>query len=405
MIKKLLTSHTSKYKTISYVLFSTGLFLLITGLTVLNSDKLYYKELKQQIKYFETNNIIDEKNVSDLIYRTTFANKAYHKELSKSVNRYKNYSDLANRINTIYINSILEGTTTDKEIQVIEKQYNQLDKKYQVRLKPSIEDIKKQKENINIVEDNINKLFDDENKTIVKENITIEIITDCYKRLELIPQENIKNKCRTYLDYAKNIVSEREKAKIEAAWKKLNVPYISQNKNNILNGCEAAALLMALKYKGYLQNMTLTEFVKYMPISKNNDPYEGFTHDMYSLQPLTIPHWIAPPPLAKFGRDISGNQNIIDATNYTLDALDKEIDNNNPVIIYIIAKFNEPKETVEGAPRNLHVMLLTGYNKLTNEHYIVDPWTHDDGRTSWTVSKELLENRYNYVGKKAVIVR
>ena len=109
--------------------------------------------------------------------------------------------------------------------------------------------------------------------------------------------------------------------------------------------------------------------------------------------------------IAGFGIDTSGNTNIINGTGLSIDELDQELDNNNPVIIYIIAKFNEPKEVIEGAPRNLHVMLLTGYNKITGDHFIVDPWTHDDGRTSWTVSKKLLEEKYNFVGKKAVIVR
>ena len=57
----------------------------------------------------------------------------------------------------------------------------------------------------------------------------------------------------------------------EASWVKLNVPYISQNKNDILNGCEAACMLMALQYKGYLKDMSLKEYVKLMPLSPDTD--------------------------------------------------------------------------------------------------------------------------------------
>ena len=255
------------------------------------------------------------------------------------------------------------------------------------------------------MQEKIDNLFENSNKKNIKDTTTIELIEQYSVELNNIAQKDFIVKNKIYLENAKLILEEKRKKEIENAWVKLNVPYISQNKNNILNGCEAASMLMALQYKGYLKEMTLQEYVTYMPLSQNNNPYEGFTHDIYSLQPLTIPHWIAPAPLTQFGISTSGNTNIIDGTGMSIDELDKELDNNNPVIIYLIAKFNPPKETVEGAPRNLHVMLLTGYNKITGDHFVIDPWTHDDGRTSWTVSKELIEEKYNYVGKKSVIVK
>ena len=162
---------------------------------------------------------------------------------------------------------------------------------------------------------------------------------------------------------------------------------------------------MGLQYKGYLKDMTLQQYVIDMPKSATNNPNEGFTHDIYTLQPNNVPHWIAPAPLADFGRKSSGNNNIIDGTGKTLRELDFEILNGNPVIIYATAKFKEPKEWIEGAPKNIHVMLLTGYNKITGEQIITDPWTQDDGKTTWTVKKEILEKSYNAVGQKSIIIQ
>ena len=53
----------------------------------------------------------------------------------------------------------------------------------------------------------------------------------------------------------------------------------------------------------------------------------------------------------------------------------------------------------------LHVLLLTGYNKITKEQIITDPWTKSNGETKWYLSKNKLESIYNAVGKKAVIIR
>ena len=105
------------------------------------------------------------------------------------------------------------------------------------------------------------------------------------------------------------------------------------------------------------------------------------------------------------GRNSSGNPNVIDGTGMSLEQLDRELDYGNPVVIYATAKFKTPKAVVEGAPKNLHVMLLTGYNKITKQHLITDPWTYDDGRTSWTLEKNELESIYDAVGRKNVIIR
>ena len=383
----------------AYILLLFSFFLIISGIITLRKEDIYYKNIKKEFQEIQTN--YNKVAFRKLNKKAKKLNDIYKKEISDDLSEYNNYLNTVDLINKYSVNGILLSSTTNTNINEINRAYNKLDDKYKDRLKKQVQDIKKQLDEINNMQERIDNLFENNNKTIVKDNVTIETIDKYLIELNKIPQKDFVIKNQIYLSNAKIEI----KKKIEAAWVKLNVPYISQNKNNILNGCEAASMLMALQYKGYLKETTLQEYVKLMPLSPNNNAEEGFTHDLYTLYPLTVPHWIAPTPLTKFGIDTSGNTNIINGTGLSIDELDQELDNNNPVIIYIIAKFNEPKEVIEGAPRNLHVMLLTGYNKITGDHFIVDPWTHDDGRTSWTVSKKLLEEKYNFVGKKAVIVR
>ena len=159
---------------------------------------------------------------------------------------------------------------------------------------------------------------------------------------------------------------------------------------------------MGLQYKGYLQGIDLATYASNMP--KSTDPFQGFTYDIFGLAPTNVPHWIAPSPLAQYGRSSSGNNGVIDATGKSLDELDSQIQAGNPVVIYLTGKLKSPKAYIENAPKNIHVLLLTGYNAITKEQIITDPWTHDDGRTKWQVSKETVEKIYNATGKRAVII-
>ena len=272
----------------------------------------------------------------------------------------------------------------------------------------------------------VSGLFTNNEKIELNSGVTRDTVENIRNEANGLKQDDVKAIINGELDKAINIIAkkeeeerkrqEEERRKLEEerrkrqeainnAWVILNVPYISQNGNNVLNGCEAASLLMGLQYKGYLTNMSLVQYASDMPKSASNNAYEGFTHDIFGLAPNNVPHWIAPAPLAAFGRNSSGNQNVIDATGFSLDALDNELANNNPVVIYATGRFKPLKEWIEGAPRNIHVMLLNGYNKITGEQIITDSWTQANGQTKWYVAKNKLENIYNAVGKKAVIIR
>ena len=385
-------------KIIILTFFIFGLISISTGL-IINQDELYYKSiLKEYTKLVESNTTSIDKlnNMKKKIKRVS--NIDNRTLLIEDLNNYEEYIKYKNKIDNYYKENIIDPNISNETILELKEEYNKLPKKYKKDLKNILNDIIKQKDNIESFITQYNNLYEN---NYPKENITKDTINNLRNKLNSIPQKDFNKEYTEKLNNIEKIINKR----IEDSWVKLNVPYISQNKNNILNGCEAACMLMALQYKGYLKDMTLAEYVKLMPLSPDTDAEKGFTHDMYGLDPLSVPHWIAPEPLKKFGIDTSGNQNIINGTGKTIDELDRELDNGNPVIIYLIAKFNPPKEVVEGVPRNLHVMLLTGYNKMTGEHYIVDPWTHDDGRTSWTVSKELLTEKYELLSRRNVIVR
>ena len=387
-----------KSKIIVLTFFILGLISISTGL-IINQDDRYYKNvLIEYTKLVESNtSSIDRLNIMEKKINR-ISNSDNKNLLIEDLNNYKEYIKFKDELYEYYKNNVVNSNITDEQIKELKTNYNKLSKRYKKELKTTINDIIKQKNNLDKLKEDFNKLYENDSP---KENITKEDISKLRTKLGKIPQKDIYKEYTEKLNNLEKVIDQR----IEASWVKLNVPYISQNKNDILNGCEAACMLMSLQYKGYLKDMTLKEYVKLMPLSPDTDAEKGFTHDMYGLDPLSVPHWIAPEPLKKFGIDTSGNQNIINGTGMTIDELDRELDNGNPVIIYLIAKFNPPKEVVEGVPRNLHVMLLTGYNKMTGEHYIVDPWTHDDGRTSWTVSKELLSEKYELLSRRNVIVR
>ena len=46
--------------------------------------------------------------------------------------------------------------------------------------------------------------------------------------------------------------------------------------------------------------------------------FSGFTYDIYGIQPTNVPHWIAPEPLAQYGRTSSGNNGVVDGTGRSL---------------------------------------------------------------------------------------
>ena len=360
-----------------------------------------------------------EKSVDLVVY------KEKKKSLMTNLQELNKYIKLRDDINNYYENNIVKSSITIEMVNELLERNNKLIKTHQELLLPRINTIKEQIDNINTYKTSIALLFTDNTYQTVRSDITRENLNQVLALKNNILQQDVINEKDNYLNIVDKELAYREEQErirqeeerkrkeeearkererqIKEAWTVLNVPYISQNKNGVVNGCEAACMLMALQYKGYLQNMDLVTYATNMP--KSTNPFSGFTYDIFTEDPVSVPHWIAPSPLVAYGKTSSGYINIEDATGATLTDLDNQVAAGNPVIIYLTSKLNKPKAYIEGAPKNVHVLLLVGYNSITKEQILIDPWTHDDGRTSWHVSKSKIEQIYNNTSKRAVVIK
>jgi len=327
------------------------------------------------------------------------------------INNIKAYVFLRDEINTFFEKDILKSNTKLDDLQYYYNRVKQLPDQYKDLLLPYIEEMETQYTKINLLTIFVNNMYESDSKENIKSEVTREEYNQSLEAYNDVIQEDIKQEYYVYIERVNNYLTEKERIEeerrrqeaIKNAWVRLNVPYISQNHNFVFNGCEAASVLMALKYKGYLLDMDLATYSTNMP--KSDDPNLGFYLDIFGKEPKTEAHWIAPKPLKEYAISSSGNNNIIDATGWPLDSLSEEIINNNPVVIYLTYDFLEPYNWSKGVPKNLHVLLLTGYNTITNQYFIMDPYTRSNGVYQFTLSKERIEYLYNTVGKRALVIR
>lgn len=187
----------------------------------------------------------------------------------------------------------------------------------------------------------------------------------------------------------------------------LNVPYVSQlTPTYAPMGCEGASLLMALKDKGYT-NESLKTFLDKMPKTTNN-PYIAFSGSPYKIINGVFQS-IFPKPLTAFGQKYSSK--VANATGYTTTQLKQELDNGNPVVVYVTlnfakpvwAKYNMGSAGYVNIVDNMHVMTLIGYDKHTGKYYVADPDSRSSNNKYW-VSQSAFETAYNAL-KYAVVVR
>lgn len=347
-------------------------------------------------------------------------------EIGRRLGRLEEYVVVKERLEKCFQNGVLKTSVSGDEIAKLEDDFGKLGEGYRKPLAQMLAEAKAQHRAIKELDEAVwNLLMED--RATVKLDTTRAQYKDVLAKMEALPQREVTEKYVAVLKKVDEVLTERERAAAEAAaraaearrraeelrkrreqevaaaWRTLSVPYWSQNYARIYNGCEAASLLMALQFKGQLGGMDLNRYVELMP--KSDNPFEGFTHSIYDFEPRDVPHWIAPDPLARFGRESSGYQNVTDITGASLDDLDREIAAGNPVVIYVTWLFKPITYWAEGAPKNLHVVLLTGYNEATGTQRLTDPWTQADGSQYWDVPKAEIEAVYNAVGRRAVVVR
>lgn len=246
----------------------------------------------------------------------------------------------------------------------------------------------RQYDDISMFKEKLRDLFMDDELLIVKNDVSIKERYELYNFLIGLPQKDFVQENLLYIDRIDEVINKREIVELT------NISFVSQKEEKIYNGCEAASLLMALKYHNMLENYMLKDFVEYMPMHEN-DPYQGFIYSIYDYYPTNVAHWVAPPALARFG---SNYLKSVDISGSDVEILKENINNNKPVIVYITAGFEKPIITSQEVPRNLHVVLLVGYNKVTGEYIIYDPYY---GKL--VIEKEKFEASYNHL-KYAVSV-
>ena len=317
-------------------------------------------------------------------------------------------------------NNIVKESINEQDLTNLSEKFAALPDQYHPLLTEKLDYLKSEYDAMHSAEDAVNKLFTSPERTDIRTNATRAEYNDAKSRVDNLKQENLKNDLSDSLEKVLKSIEEQERIaweraeqarkareeeqrKIAESWHRLDIYpyYINQFSAGIYNGCEAASLLMALKYKGYLRGTDFRSFAMNMPTA--DDPNQGFYLSMTELEPKTEAHWIAPAPLARYGMSASG-ASVANVSGYSLDQLDNEVKNGNPVVIYLTYGLKNPKDYSKGVPKNLHVMVLAGFNSYTGEQQIYDPWPVVGG-ASTTISKSLAEYLYNASGRRAVVVR
>ncbi len=363
---------------------------------------------------------LDSSLIADCVNGIDLVDSQFDVEPVKdSVADARNYMEVMKDVDNYYDeNGIVLSNADFDALGLISENAKSLKEGYREHAEEKIHNIEEERDRINLARSKVNSLFSGNS---VASNATLAGYNETKGIVDSLNQEDLKNELNERMGVVYPVVEERYRqeqerirrereeaerrareyqARVAAAWHVLNIPYISQNNNGVNNGCEAASLLMSLKAKGYASSVGYIDFVNNMP--KSNDPNTGFYLDIYGTEPRNEAHWIAPAPLAAYGRSVGGN--VTDISGTSVDGLDAEIAKGNPVIIYIVYNFGTPGVYSKGVPRNMHVVVLAGYNEVTGEQVIVDPWT-SGGRTTFNVSKSALEYSYRALGYRAVVVR
>lgn len=317
-------------------------------------------------------------------------------------------------------NNLVKDSIQDKDLVALTENAKNIAEAYQPIISEKLNLLQAEYNQMTNAENAVNALFTSVDRATVRTNARRAEYNDAKALVDNLKQAGLKQNLTDSLAKVLPVIEEqeriaREKAeaarkaeeerrrKIAAAWTRLNIApyYINQYSAGIINGCEAASLLMSLKFKGRLGGMDFHTFATNMP-THESDPNLGFYLTMFDLEPRDEAHWIAPGPLASYGVNASG-ASVINATGWSLDRLDQEVAAGNPVIIYLTWGFKEPKEYSKGVPKNLHVMVLSGYNSITGEQQFYDPWPA--GNSNPTLSKARTEYLYRASGYRAVVVR
>lgn len=164
------------------------------------------------------------------------------------------------------------------------------------------------------------------------------------------------------------------------------------------SGCEGAALLQALQYKGKLASWSLRSFLNTIPKSTNGNPNTGFVGSPFVENAWTYSA-IYPAPLTTWGKKYGNVQNI---SGSSVSTLLNEVKNGHPVVVWVTINFQPIRWgnwSFGVAANNNHAVTLDGYNKAGNQVHVSDPISG-----SYWLSRTTFEQIYT-MRKYAVVVR
>ena len=160
--------------------------------------------------------------------------------------------------------------------------------------------------------------------------------------------------------------------------------------------CEGSSLLEGLLYKGYT-TQNLSQFVQSMPLSADNNPYDGYSGEWWHNVDGTYQGMMATPVVqwaAKYGSkavNISGQGTA---------EIKREITNGNSVVAWITYDYAAPEFKQMSWGRvvwNGHVVNVDGFKD--GAYHVVDPVFG----ARW-INADTFENAFNVTGM-AVAVR
>ncbi|MEG0423390.1 MAG: C39 family peptidase [Erysipelotrichaceae bacterium] len=324
--------------------------------------------------------------------------------LNKKLSLLSQYIKYQDKINAYFVEGICQSDINQDQLAKDEVSLRKLPVPYVKLLEPQLNKVKAQVQAMNDAIASTKALFNDEAMNNVKDDANSDSYQAALDKVNALPQKNLVETYTPVLEKVNQFLLEKEKiarqrieaqrqaalaqalaeakaakeqaekdaqrnALIQASNVKIQgIPYYNQNSEGLPNGCECTSLMMALHYKGYAKDLNLHQFVDACPRSDN--PHLGFIYPMDSYAPYKVVHWIAPDALSKFG---SNYGTVVDISDCSTDALKAEIDQGNPVVFYATYGFRDAKGWDGEVPTNLHVMLLIGYNPVSNSYIVSDP--------------------------------
>lgn len=348
---------------------------------------------------------------------TTLSDKPHSTIIYKQLANASYYNNwMNNAVHYFDAVGVVKDSISENDITTLAESLSKIAHPYYESAEETFNTIKSEYDAMVNARNATNSLFASADHTKVRPNVIRAEYNDAKVKIDSLKQENLKNELLKSLEPVLPVIEEQERIareraealrrareeeqrKIAASWHRLNLSpyYINQFSAGFANGCEAASVLMSAKYKGRMMGHSLGSFADTIQIT--DDPNTGFYLSMTESRNGGPAHWIAPAPLASFAN--AQGAGIVNVSGASLDQLDNEVKNGNPVIIYLTYRYANPVGYHNGVPDNLHVVVLSGYNAYTGEQVFTDPAI--SGQAS--LSKSRTEYLYNASGRRALVVK